>query len=125
MPTLPDITVQEDVHRLVERFYARARPDPLIGHFFVDIDWEPHIRLIASFWNMVLFGDRTYQRDPLTAHVLLHQRIPMEQAHFDRWLALFNGTVDELFQGAKAEEAKQRARTIAGVMLHKVRTTPS
>jgi hypothetical protein len=33
---------------------------------------------------------------------------------------LFTSTVDELFEGPKAEEAKQRATSIAGVMAHRV-----
>ncbi len=50
----------------------------------------------------------------------LDQRMRMEPLHFDRWLSVWERTVDELFTGDKAEEAKNRARTIASVMLHKV-----
>lgn len=120
MPGTRDIATPQDVRTLIEAFYARARPDALIGHFFTNLDWDHHIPLIASFWEMVLFGDRHYQGDPMTAHVHLHQRIPMEPDHFERWLSLFDHTVDSLFTGPKADEAKQRARTIAGVMAHRV-----
>jgi hemoglobin len=44
----------------------------------------------------------------------------MERAHFDRWLELFRNTVDRLFAGPNAEEAKLRALSIATVMLVKV-----
>lgn len=120
MPGTRELSTPADVRALIEAFYARARPDPLIGHFFTTLDWDHHIPLIASFWEMVLFGDRNYQGDPMTAHVHLHQRIPMEPEHFERWLSLFDHTVDSLFTGPKADEAKQRARTIAGVMAHRV-----
>lgn len=33
-------------------------------------------------------------------------------AHFDRWQALFNQTIDELFEGELAQQAKQRAAVI-------------
>jgi len=33
--------------------------------------------------------------------------------HFQQWLSLFLGTVDELYSGPKAEEAKGRAASIA------------
>jgi hemoglobin len=120
MPGTRELSTPADVRTLIEAFYARARPDPLIGHFFTTLDWDHHIPLIASFWEMVLFGDRKCQGDPMTAHVHLHQRIPMEPDHFERWLSLFDHTVDSLFTGPKADEAKQRARTIAGVMAHRV-----
>lgn len=115
-----DITSAKDVTRLISTFYSRVRPDPVIGHFFTELDFDTHIPRIVSFWNMVLFGDRTFQGDPITAHRKLNARLPMAQHHFDRWVQLFQATVDDLFAGAKAEEAKQRAHSIAGVMMHRL-----
>jgi hemoglobin len=120
MATLPDITTAADVRVLIDTFYSAARPDPVIGHFFTHLDWDTHLPRIRSFWEMILFGDRAFQGDPMTVHLQLHQRIPMEAAHFDRWLGLFDATVDGLFAGPKATEAKQRARSIADIMAHKV-----
>ena len=121
MPELADISTPADVDHLIRTFYTAVRPDPVIGQFFFELDWDTHIPRIVSFWNMVLFGDGEYQGEPMTAHARLHQRIPMEQTHFDRWLELFTATIDALYAGPKSEEAKQRARTIAGVMVYKVR----
>ena len=115
-----DIIGPADTRALIERFYTRARPDPLIGHFFTELDWDHHIPHITAFWNMVLFGDHTFQGDPMTAHKKLHARLPMKPEHFARWVELFHATVDGHYTGPKAEEAKQRATTIAGVMMHKV-----
>jgi len=115
-----DINTAADVRTLIEAFYTRVRPDPAIGHFFTELDWERHIPRITAFWNMVLFGDRSFNGDPMTAHKKLHARLPMEPEHFAHWVALFQATVDQLFTGPKAEEAKQRAESIAGVMMHKV-----
>lgn len=116
----PDITGPTDVQRLIAAFYAKARYDPALAHFFTHVDWAHHTPRIEGFWNMLLFGEKSYTGDPMAPHVALHQRLPMEAAHFQRWVELFTSTVDELFAGPKAEEAKQRARSIAGVMLHKV-----
>ena len=44
--------------------------------------------------------------------------------HFQRWQALFFLTVDELFAGPKAEEAKLRALNIAHVFEHRLRPNP-
>ena len=60
---------------------------------------------------------------PMTAHIALHKRHPMEQRHFDHWLAHWNATLDALFTGAKAQEAKARAASIAPVMMWKVRNS--
>jgi hemoglobin len=123
MPQHPDITGPADVQRLIAAFYAKARYDTALAHFFTQVDWAHHTPRIEGFWNMLLFGDKSYAGDPMSPHVALHQRLPMEAAHFQRWVELFTGTVDELFAGPKAEEAKLRARSIAGVMLHKVQQT--
>lgn len=118
MPT--DITTPAAVDQLIRNFYDAVRPDPVIGHFFTELDFEVHIPRIVSFWNMILFGDREFKGEPMTVHAKLHQRFPMEQGHFDRWLELFNASVDNLFSGPKADEAKQRAQSIAGIMFYKV-----
>jgi len=120
MPEHPDLGGPEDVSTLIAAFYAKARYDPALAHFFTHVDWAHHTPRLEAFWNMLLFGDRTYQGDPMAPHLALHQRLPMEAAHFQRWVELFISTVDEHFAGPKAEEAKQRAGSIAGVMLHKV-----
>jgi len=44
----------------------------------------------------------------------------MTALQFNEWLRLFRSTVDELFIGEKAEEAKVRAENIARLMLHKI-----
>ena len=44
----------------------------------------------------------------------------MSKAHFDHWLMLFTTTVDDLFEGEKAEQTKQRATSIATVMQIKI-----
>ncbi len=41
--------------------------------------------------------------------------MPVTAEHFQRWLGFFLGAVDQLFVGAKAEEAKTRTRMIANV----------
>lgn len=52
-------------------------------------------------------------------HNELHQKSEMKEAHFQNWNALLNATVDELFTGEKAEEIRQRAMNILGVLMYK------
>ena len=44
----------------------------------------------------------------------------LTKAHFDRWLMLFDETVDELFVGQTAHKAKVRALSIATVIQLKI-----
>jgi hemoglobin len=53
-------------------------------------------------------------------HQELHKKSPMKMQHFQRWNQLFSHTVDELFEGEKAELIKQRASSISTVMQIKI-----
>jgi hemoglobin len=122
MDPRPDIRSRADIDALVEAFYRKALVDDVIGFIFTDvakIDLEKHLPLIADFWDSILFGSSVYAQhghSPILVHALLHKKQPLTEEHFNRWLTLFSQTVDELFSGAVAEEAKQRARGIAGFM---------
>ncbi len=117
---MTDIDGPDDVQLLVGSFYRKLVIDPQLAHFFYGLDMEHHLPRIRSFWEMILFGSKGFEGDPMTKHIQLHHRLPMEPVHFDRWLALFHATVDEHFSGPVAKEAHARATTIAAVMLHKV-----
>ena len=118
-----DITTKRDIKLLVDSFYDKVKPDPVIGHFFskvVPVDWEKHLPVMYSFWENVLFHKGTYSGNPMVQHQALHQKSNMTTEHFKRWLQLFNDTVNELFEGDNAEIIKQRALSIAAVMQIKI-----
>ena len=118
-----DIENRNDIYHLLERFYAKAIPDETIGYFFTEvakIDMSAHLPLITDFWEMVILDGSHYKKNAIAVHAHLHQLSPMEEKHFNRWLELFNETVDELFSGEKAGLAKQRALSIATVMKLKI-----
>jgi len=46
--------------------------------------------------------------------------LPVDNKHFTQWISLFTQTVDELFTGEKAEEAKWRASKMAEMFELKV-----
>lgn len=112
-----DLHDRDDVYRLVSEFYGRALDDDMLGPIFTDIahmDLTHHLPIICDFWETVLFRAGLYRRDALAMHVSLNARAPLGAEHFDRWLALWSGTVDEHFAGEKAELAKVQAARIAG-----------
>lgn len=111
-----DIATEADVKELVERFYGALRTDPVVGHFFADLDLAHHLPRIRAFWEMVLLDKAGYATNVTDVHLKLAQRIPMRKEHFDRWLELWRSTMDALFTGPKANEAKLRALSIAMVL---------
>lgn len=118
--TRPDIESRADVERLVRAFYARALTDPQIGFIFTDVaqlDLEEHVPVIASFWETILLGAKSYGGGAFAPHALLHRRVELRPGHFERWLTLWRATVDELFSGPTAELAKAHAQRVARAFL--------
>ena len=115
-----DLHGKADVERLINAFYAQVRKDPVLAHFFIQVDWAHHTPRIVAFWDGLLFGKGGYSGDVMTPHVVLDRRHRLEGRHFDRWMELFSSTVDALYEGPKAREAVARARSIAGVMAHRI-----
>jgi hemoglobin len=115
-----DIESREDIEQLMEAFYSKAFPDPVIGHFFtrvMQLDLEQHLPVIADFWESILMNKPAlYKRNAMQPHLHLHAKSPMTHEHLQRWLALFNATLDSMFEGDRAELARQRAASIATVM---------
>jgi hemoglobin len=113
----------DDVRLLVRSFYDKVFQDEMLSPFFahaVNNNWEEHLKTIDSFWSNVIFYTGGYVGNPLEIHKKLHHFKPLNKENFERWLMLFNETVDELFEGEKAELAKQRAYSIATVMQIKI-----
>jgi hemoglobin len=122
-----DIDDRADCERLVRAFYARAMGDPMIGFIFVDVarlDLEEHVPVITSFWETMLLEARTYGGGAFPPHAALHRRTPLRAGHFERWLALWRTTVDELFAGPRAEVAKAAAGRVAGAFQRRLATLP-
>ena len=114
-----DIGSREDITTFMERFYGKALTDNVIGFFFTEVvklNMQTHLPVIVDFWETVLFGVAKYKGNAMQVHQHIHQLSAFTEEHFERWLALFTQTVDELFEGDRAELAKQRAVSIATMM---------
>jgi hemoglobin len=126
-----DIESRTDIDKLMHLFYERALVDDTIGYIFTDVarlDLEHHLPIIGDFWESLLFGTGVYAkhgRNPLIVHGELHLKEPLTREHFERWLEIFTETVDELFEGERADHIKLRARAIATRMLDFVGATLS
>ncbi len=118
-----DIETRHDIIHLLEVFYAKALNDEVIGYFFTTVkkvNMAEHLPVITDFWEMVLLGGSNYKKNAIAPHLQLNQLSRLEEKHFNRWVQLFNSTVDELYEGKLATIAKQRALSIATVMKIKI-----
>ena len=125
MPTSPlsDLLTEVDIVRLVDAFYARVNDDPLLRPVFNDIaqvDWAKHLPTMYDFWSSVLLGTSRYKGRPFAKHFSL----PIQAAHFQQWLSLFCTTIDELFAGPKADDAKIKAQNIGTMFEHRMIPNP-
>jgi hemoglobin len=108
-----------DIKKLVDVFYERIREDNLLAPVFnakIEDRWPQHLEKMYRFWQTVLLEEHTYFGSPFMPHAGL----PVDSEHFAAWITLFNATVDELFTGAKADEAKWRAAKMAEMFESKI-----
>ncbi len=110
---MKDIETRADLEFLLAEFYKIATVDREIGHHFAGLDLTAHLPIIVDFWEKIMFGKPVYFGNPLFVHQKLNEIFPLESEHFERWLEIFSQTIDKLFAGKTAENAKLRARTIA------------
>jgi hemoglobin len=105
------ITSVDDVALLVRRFYQAVIPDQVLGPIFHDfgVDWSVHIPKLVDFWAARLLDEPGYAGNVVGAHQLVLDRCPFGEEELAHWLELWGETVDELFEGEVAENAKRRA----------------
>lgn len=114
-----DIQTLADIRMLVDSFYTRVRGDDLLAGIFnnvIEDRWPEHLEKMYRFWQTVLLEEHTYYGSPFVPHA----KLPVGDKHFERWMALFEGTINAHFSGPKAEEAKWRAEKMAEMFLHKI-----
>ncbi|MBD1419969.1 group III truncated hemoglobin [Sphingobacterium chuzhouense] len=121
-----DIKTLDDIKLMVNTFYGRVQEDDLIGPIFnakLEGQWPVHLEKMYTFWQTILLDEYTYQGRPFPPHA----QLPIEAEHFERWLQLFDKTVNDLFEGPVADEAKSRGRKMAAlfqVKLEHIRQSP-
>lgn len=104
---------EQDLARLVARFYASVRADALIGPIFNDAidDWPLHLDRLTAFWSSLMLTSGRYKGAPMAAH--LKHRARMTPAMFDRWLALWRAATDAEMSPAIAKSMQVKAERIA------------
>ncbi len=119
MTDIKDITDIEDIKLMVNTFYDKVREDDLLGPIFngkLQGRWPEHLQKMYGFWQTLLFDVRAYSGTPFPPH----KQLPVDKTHFDRWVQLFDSSIDNLFKGPRTEEAKARASNMAFMFNYKI-----
>jgi hemoglobin len=109
---LKRVMTEEELARQVDRFYAKARADALLGPVFNEAveDWPHHLGKIQAFWSSVMLTSGRYKGSPMAAHLKHGARLAPEM--FARWLALWRETAAEVFPPDEAEAIAEKAEKI-------------
>lgn len=102
---------------LVESFYDAIRSDALLGPIFQSHvrDWTPHLARMKDFWASVTLESGRFRGNPMLKHIVVGG---LDGLHFDRWLMLWNQTLDEVVPNeAAAQVFREAAERIAGSLL--------
>jgi hemoglobin len=108
-----DHVSEETIRLLVDSFYTKVRRDPKLGPIFLRAipgDWQPHLTKMYAFWSSVMLTTGRYKGNPVMKHLALPRFQP---ELFEHWLALFDETCCELFDGGIREEFRAKAVRIA------------
>jgi hemoglobin len=114
-----DISTPEDIRTLVDGFYAQVRVDQMLGGIFNGVigdRWPQHLEKMYTFWGTILINEASYSGAPFRPHA----QLPVQQAHFDRWLELFHSTVDAHFSGPVADLAHRNAERMAAMFMERI-----
>ena len=113
-----DLDDPAEIAEMVRRFYLDVAHDDLLGPVFNDVarvDWAEHLPKLTAYWCRNLLGLPGYEGNPFRAHRRVHALTPFTPAHFERWLELFEETLDGGWVGPKVEQARAFARRVAAV----------
>lgn len=114
-----DLRNRKDIELLVTHFYDKIKHDYLLNNFFKNFsnnNWEKHLYNMCNFWDNIIFYSGDYEGNPMNLHLHINKLSAIEKKHFNQWDTLFIQTVNELFEGEKAELIKNRALNISNII---------
>lgn len=104
---------EEALRRVLWRFYARVMADDLLSAVFQHklgpfpkAAWPMHIMRLEGFWRAVMQGPSEYRGQPGPAH----RGLGISAEHFERWLMLWEQTLQEELPVTEAGEMLTLAR---------------
>jgi hemoglobin len=114
-----DIQSLDDIKLMVNTFYERIQKNEILGPIFeerIGDRWPEHLEKMYRFWQTILLEEHTYNGAPFPPHA----KMPIDESHFIIWVSTFTNTVDDLFEGDVANEAKKRGTLMAALFNSKL-----
>jgi len=122
-----DLDTRPEIAEFVTRFYREIAQDNRFHLYFetiAHVDWHAHTLDLTDFWVGVLLGEPHTGGDELIeAHRWLHDTAPFDATLFDRWLEIFDATLDDGWTGLVTERARKRGHGYAWAMAKRLTDT--
>ncbi len=83
---------QERLKAIVTDFYNKAFIDPMLSHFFINLDHQHLVQMQVAFASSMLGGPQNYKGKPLGP---AHQSIAIRPPHFKRRQKILQETMEE------------------------------
>lgn len=122
---MSDIQNQKDIYKIVDEFYKKLFADERISYIFTEVipihlHLERHLQMLVTFWSQAILGTGGYSNNLTQIHLDIDVKEHLTAEHFKIWLDLFYASIDENFEGPKAEQMKTQSLSIATVMQIKI-----
>jgi hemoglobin len=107
---------ETSIKQIVDNFYAKVMKDTLLRPIFLEAigeypkTWEIHIQRMYDFWSSIMLSTGRYHGNPFQKHKDLPA---FDVALFDRWLALFAQTAQEIHTEEIANRYIEKSQRIA------------
>jgi hemoglobin len=82
----------ERLAAIVQSFYEKVFQDPMLAHFFMNIDHEHLVAMQVDFVSSMLGGPQRYRGKPLET---LHDTMIIRPPHFRRRQRILQETMEE------------------------------
>lgn len=108
---------KKHIEKLVFHFYQKVQKDELLGPIFnevAQVNWDHHLPLIRQFWNSIMLKTKEYHGNAYRKHVMLGEKVTLTDAHFARWLMLFQEEALIRLPMQSAHQIVTKAHLIAG-----------
>jgi hemoglobin len=102
---------EEKIRQMVTQFYVQVLDDEVLAPVFAAHiaapEWPAHLDRMCDFWSSVLTASGRFHGNPAAVHAALPQIRP---EHFDRWLALFEPVLYDVYDPETAAQILVRAQ---------------
>ena len=120
-----DIQTQEDIYKVVDKFYKKLFADERISYIFtkvipIHLKLEEHLQMLVNFWSQSILGTGGYFNNLTQIHLDVDLKSHLSKELFDIWLDHFETAIDENFSGMNCERMKNQANNLSTIMQIKI-----